>query len=65
MAATFHRWFVSLPQLGMAHIVLQPTDRCRKDTTFEYKGEIAGANTKALEGVPTMDKNSAFFFISI
>src|SRR5215475_5260956 len=34
------------------------------DLTFEYKGEIAGANTRALEGVPTMDKNGAFFFVS-
>src|SRR5215510_10869290 len=34
------------------------------DLTFEYKGEIAGVNTQALEGVPTMDKNGAFYFIS-
>jgi hypothetical protein len=34
------------------------------DLAFEYKGEIAGANTKALEGVPTMDKNGFFYFVS-
>jgi WD40-like Beta Propeller Repeat len=34
------------------------------DLNFEYKGEIAGANTKTLEGVPTMDKNGTFYFIS-
>jgi hypothetical protein len=34
------------------------------DLTFEYKGEIAGANTPALEGVPTMDKSGAFYFVS-
>ena len=33
------------------------------DLTFEYKGEVAGVNTKALEGVPTMDKNG-FYFVS-
>jgi WD40-like Beta Propeller Repeat len=34
------------------------------DLTFEYKGEIAGANSKALEGVPTMDKHGVFYFVS-
>src|SRR5262249_32726306 len=34
------------------------------DLTFEYKGEVAGVNTQAIEGVPTMDKNGAFYFIS-
>lgn len=34
------------------------------DLTFEYKGEIAGVNTRALEGVPTMDKNGVFYFVS-
>ena len=34
------------------------------DLTFEYKGEVAGVNTQALEGVPTMDKNGAFYFVS-
>jgi Tol biopolymer transport system component len=36
----------------------------KDDLTFEYKGEVAGANTQALEGVPTMDKNGAFYFVS-
>jgi Tol biopolymer transport system component len=34
------------------------------DLIFEYKGGIAGANTQALEGVPTMDNYGAFFFVS-
>lgn len=34
------------------------------DLTFEYKGEVAGVNTKSLEGVPTMDKSGAFYFVS-
>src|SRR5262245_51215254 len=34
------------------------------DLTFEYKGEVAGVNTRALEGVPTMDKNGDFYFVS-
>jgi hypothetical protein len=34
------------------------------DLTFEYKGEVAGVNTQALEGVPTMDKDGAFYFVS-
>lgn len=34
------------------------------DLTFEYKGEIAGVNTKSLEGVPTMDKSGAIYFVS-
>jgi len=34
------------------------------DLAFEYKGEVAGVNTQALEGVPTMDKNGAFYFVS-
>jgi hypothetical protein len=34
------------------------------DLTFEYKGEVAGVNTQALEGTPTMDKNGAFYFVS-
>ncbi len=32
--------------------------------TFKYLGEIKGVNTKSLEGVPTMDLNSNFFFVS-
>lgn len=34
------------------------------DLTFEYKGEIAGVNTPALEGVPTMDRDGRFYFVS-
>jgi hypothetical protein len=34
------------------------------DLSFEYKGEVAGVNTQALEGVPAMDKNGAFYFVS-
>jgi hypothetical protein len=34
------------------------------DLTFEYKGEVAGVNTPDLEGVPTMDKNGVFYFVS-
>jgi hypothetical protein len=34
------------------------------DLTFAYKGEVAGVNTQALEGVPTMDKSGAFYFVS-
>lgn len=32
--------------------------------TFQYRGELAGANTSALEGVPSMDQSSVFYFIS-
>lgn len=34
------------------------------DVTFKYKGEIKGVNTEALEGVPTMDRDGNFYFIS-
>jgi WD40-like Beta Propeller Repeat len=34
------------------------------DLTFKYKGEIRGVNTRALEGVPTMDRNGNFYFVS-
>ncbi len=34
------------------------------DVTFEYKGEIEGVNTEALEGVPTMDRDGNFYFVS-
>jgi hypothetical protein len=34
------------------------------DSTFEYKGEINGVNTQSLEGVPTMEINGKFFFVS-
>ena len=36
----------------------------QSDTVFLYKGELTGVNTAALEGVPTMDKNNVFYFIS-
>ncbi len=32
--------------------------------TFEYKGELRGVNTPALEGVPTMDGYGNFYFVS-
>ncbi len=34
------------------------------DLTFEYKGEVGGVNTQSLEGVPTMDRDGAFYFVS-
>lgn len=34
------------------------------ETTFQYEGEIEHVNTEALEGVPTMDRNSTFNFVS-
>ena len=34
------------------------------DTTFQYKGEIAGVNTTELEGVPTLDNASNLYFVS-
>jgi hypothetical protein len=34
------------------------------DLTFEYRGEIAGINTPVLEGVPTMDGEGNFYFVS-
>src|SRR5262249_29208167 len=33
------------------------------DVTFEFKGEIAGINTRALEAVPTMDRNGNLYFV--
>ena len=32
--------------------------------TFEYKGRVAGVNTLALEGVPSVAQNGDFYFIS-
>jgi hypothetical protein len=32
--------------------------------TFEYTGRVGNVNTSALEGVPTMDQNGTFYFIS-
>jgi hypothetical protein len=34
------------------------------DTTFQYKGEIAGVNTIDLEGVPTLDNTANLYFVS-
>jgi Tol biopolymer transport system component len=34
------------------------------DLTFEYRGEIGGVNTAALEGVPSMDLHNVFYFVS-
>ena len=34
------------------------------DSTFEYKGEIAGVNTNDLEGVPTIDTDGTIYFVS-
>ncbi len=40
---------------------------CRKinDIQFDYLGELPGANTKELEGVPTMDTQGNFYFTSM
>jgi hypothetical protein len=34
------------------------------DLTFDYRGEIKGVNTAALEGVPSMDRDGNFYFVS-
>jgi hypothetical protein len=34
------------------------------DVTFEYRGDVKGVNTPALEGVPSMDDAGNFYFIS-
>jgi hypothetical protein len=34
------------------------------DVTFQYRGEVQGVNTAALEGVPTMDRAGRLYFIS-
>lgn len=36
----------------------------RDDVTFVYRGEVAGVNTKALEGVPSMDRRGNLYFVS-
>ncbi len=36
----------------------------QSETVFLYKGELGGINTASLEGVPTMDKNNHFYFVS-
>ncbi|PCI47593.1 MAG: hypothetical protein COB49_07030 [Alphaproteobacteria bacterium] len=35
------------------------------DVNFKYMGEIKGINSAAVDGVPTMDKNGNFYFISM
>lgn len=35
------------------------------DITFRYKGEVKGINTKVVDGVPTMDREGNFYFVSI
>jgi hypothetical protein len=34
------------------------------DLTFQYRGEIAGANTPALEGTPSTDRQGDLYFVS-
>ena len=34
------------------------------DLTFRFRGEVAGVNTPALEGVASMDRDGIFYFIS-
>lgn len=34
------------------------------DLTFDYRGELEGANTSALEGVPSVDRHGNLFFVS-
>lgn len=34
------------------------------DLTFQFKGEISGVNTPALEGVASMDRDGGFYFVS-
>jgi hypothetical protein len=34
------------------------------DLHFKYRGELAGVNTPALEGVPSMDRDGNFYFVS-
>lgn len=34
------------------------------DTTFAYVGTLEGANSPALDGVPTVDKHGVFYFVS-
>lgn len=35
------------------------------DSTFEYKGEVAGVNTPDLEAVPTMGNSGKLYFVSL
>lgn len=34
------------------------------DTNFEFMGEVKGVNSAKVDGVPTMDNNSNFYFVS-
>ena len=34
------------------------------DLTFQFKGEVGGVNTPALEGVASMDRDGMFYFVS-
>ncbi len=34
------------------------------ELTFRYRGEIAGVNTPALEGVPSLDRRNTLYFVS-
>lgn len=34
------------------------------DLTFRYRGEVAGVNTQALEGVPSLDRRNTLYFVS-
>jgi len=34
------------------------------DLHFKYRGEVGGVNTAALEGVPSMDRDGNFYFVS-
>ena len=34
------------------------------DVTFRYRGKLDGANTPALEGVATMDRDGVLYFVS-
>lgn len=38
--------------------------RLMDDLTFEYQGEIQGVNSTALDGVPTLDEQGHFYFVS-
>jgi hypothetical protein len=35
------------------------------DLTFSYRGELAGANSDALDGVPSVDDAGTFYFVSL
>ncbi len=35
------------------------------DYTFQFKGEVGNVNTNAVDGVPTMDRDGNFFYVSV